>query len=756
MSAKEWKERLAGQLDAELAKEISIFDTQIELRRAGKLDETLFAETRLRRGAYGQRYDNGQRHNGVTSRSLPFPSGDLVKGPNTHWDAPGMMRIKIPFGRFTPDQLEMLADLSEEYADDICHITTRQDIQLHFVHIDDTPTIMRRLGSVGITTREACGNTVRNVTACQIAGVCKTESFDVTPYAEALTHYLLGHDDTQGFGRKLKATFSGCAGEACGLATIHDLGFVASLRQVDGKAKRGFAFYVGGGLGAVAHMAQLFDEFLPDEELLPMSLAVCRVFTSVGEKRNRARARLKFVVAKMGIEKFREAVLQERAGLRPDPRWTAFLDDVDAGAEQPLKPVSSLLRKKAQEPEEPDEGFDRWRASNARAQKQAGYSVVTVKCPLGDLSALQMRALADSGRKYTRGTLRANVEQNMVVRWVTEADLKPLYDDLCAVRLGEPGAGSIVDVTACPGTDTCKLGIASSRGLAAVLNERLAAKSMDRHEAVGDLRIKVSGCFNSCGQHHIADIGFYGVSRKVGAHAVAHFQAVLGGQWTENGKSYGLAMGAIPSRNIPATVDRLVDCYVEGREPNEGFQQFVARFGKAKMRKQFEDLMVVPDYDTDRSFYSDWGDPREFTIGDLGVGECAGEVVSAVQFGLAASEREVFEAQDLLDGGDASSSAKRSYHAMLQAARALTREINTNLGEDPGEIVREFRTHFYDTKLFFDRFAGGKFANYLFQAHDDGSSDIDGAGARQRVEEAQLFVEAAHSCYNRLVESSRS
>src|SRR5690606_34857613 len=247
-----------------------IFETQIQLRKQGKIDEILFAETRLRRGAYGQRYDNGQRHDGIATRTLPYPSGALTKGTNTRWDAPGMMRIKVPYGGLRPEQIETIAELSEDYADGISHVTTRQDVQLHFVHIDDTPDLMRRLAAVGITTREACGNSVRNVTACPKAGTCQTETFDVTPHAHALTYFLLGHDDVQAFGRKFKIAFSGCAHEACGLTTIHDLGFIAK-KEGD---RRGFEVYVGGGLGAVPYPAQLLETFVPEEELLPLSQAV--------------------------------------------------------------------------------------------------------------------------------------------------------------------------------------------------------------------------------------------------------------------------------------------------------------------------------------------------------------------------------------------------------------------------------------------------------------------------------------------------
>src|SRR3954469_10844879 len=341
-----WEERLTSHIDPQIAEAIAVFETQIKLRKQGKLAEKVFAETRPRRGAYGQRYDNGHRNDGIRTQNLSFPNKDLTKGPETMWDAPGMQRIKIPFGGLTADQLDTLSDLAEEYSDAVLHVTTRQDFQFHFVHIDDTPTLMRRLAAVGITTREACGNSVRNVTACPLAGVCRTEVFDVIPYAKASAKFMLGHPDAQGFGRKFKIAFSGCEAEACGLVNMHDLGAIAVKRIENGRngqmEKRGFELYVGGGLGAVPHDAKLFDPFLPEEELLPITQAIARVFARLGEKKNRAQARVKFLVAKLGIDEFRRLVLEERKILPHDPRWTSYLTELTRYDEKPLKPASRL------------------------------------------------------------------------------------------------------------------------------------------------------------------------------------------------------------------------------------------------------------------------------------------------------------------------------------------------------------------------------------------------------------------------------
>jgi len=747
-----WKEKLDAQVPEHLAREVDIFETELTLRKQGKLEERLFAETRLRRGAYGQRYDNGQRNDGQKVQKLNFPSADLTKGPNTLWDAPGMQRIKIPAGGLNAHQLEVMAELAEEYSDGIAHITTRQDFQLHYVHIDDTGALMRRLAAANITTREACGNSVRNVTACPYAGVCTDEAFDVTPYARALAKFLLGHPDAQSFGRKFKPAFSGCAQHACGLTALHDLGLIAKTRfnEATGREERGFEMYVGGGLGAVPYQAKLFEEFVLPEELLPLAQAIARVFARHGEKKNRNRARIKFLIQDIGIEKFRELVLAEREILPFDPRWTEYIEEAKAEfQESGLKPAIDV-------PELVLIGnangsgveLQQWLKSNIRPQRQPGYVTVTVALPLGDITSNQLRSLADIVRRFTRETIRTTVEQNFVIRWVSKGDLPELYKALAAVGLGDAGAGALVDITSCPGTDTCKLGISSSRGLAAELRKKVSEKSFVKDEAVQKLHIKISGCFNSCGQHHVADLGFYGVSRKVGGYAVPHFQVVLGGQWENNAGSYGLPVVAVPSKNIPKVVERLTERYVADRITGETFKEFVKRTGKAALKILLEDLTKPPA--GDRSYFSDWGDPREYTLGDLGDGECAGEVVSAVDFGLAAAERELFEAQLALEKGEVQRAGQSALRAMLNAARGLVQAEDPHVGEDADEIVTQFRKRYYETQVFFDPFAGGKFAHYLFAAHNKRDQPYTEESSRYLIDEAQLFIDAAHSCNSKL------
>lgn len=696
----------AAAIPPDEARAIEIYEIQLGRVQAGQVEETLFTEFRLRHGVYGQRDDGSQ-----------------------------MIRVKIPFGGLTAAQLEMLADVAEEFSDNIIHITTRQDVQYHYVDINNTPELMRRLASVGITTKEACGNVVRNVTACPITGVCQDETFDVTPYSKALSTFLLGHPDAQDFGRKFKIAFSGCEEHACGLANMHDIGAVAAVKEVDGEVKRGFKLYVGGGLGAVPHQAKIFDDFVPTEELLPISQAISKVFTRLGERRNRNKARLKFVIAKYGIEEFRKQVLEERAKLRHDPGWTAYLDNLDAYTESPLKAPTQLNGTS-----KPD-GFEVWYQSNVRLQKQPGYAFVTITLPLGDITADQTRALADISRKYVKDTIRATVEQNIVLRWVTMTDLPALYRDLKAVGLGDPGAESTVDITACPGTDSCKLGVSSSRGLAAHLRDHFIETGVP--DEIKGLRIKISGCPNSCGQHHIANLGFFGSSRRLGGHIAPYYQVLLGGHMIENASSYGLATGKIHGKYIPAFIEELTGKYTAERHDEESFTDYVGRLGKAEIKSILSKYDKIPAYEEAPEFYVDTGDTKEFQL-KTGVGECAGQLVELVSFKLEEADRLIYESGLNLEKGDYQDSAELAFNAMIRAADGLLTTEGLQYIDD-ATTVADFRARFFEPGNFF---AG--YGAHFFKAMEEDSSAFNHELAHRRVEEATLFVEESHNVYGRM------
>ena len=745
-----WKEALAARIPAAVAEEIDLFENQMELRKAGKLEEKVFAELRLRRGAYGQRYDNGKRYDGLRTQEIPFPRRGLTKGPETEFDAPGMQRIKIPFGKLSAEQLEVLAECAEEYSNGILHITTRQDVQLHFVDIEDTPDMHRRLASVDITTREACGNSVRNVTGCPYAGICHHEAFDISPYANAEMRFLLGHRDVQDFGRKFKIAYSGCGENAlgCGRAMMHDLGFIAAVRAIDGREERGFRVVVGGGLGPVPHVAKELYDFLPVAEMLPISQAIARVYARLGEKRNRNKARIKFLVAQLGIDEFKRLVEAERAVLEPEPQWTSLATSGETVPEFLPSPVTNGTAA-------PAPGFEEWQRTNVYTPRQEGFVAVLVNLPLGDLTARQSRRLADIVRTYTADALRTTVDQNFLLRWIHTQDLVSVYNALYDAKLALNGATTIADVTTCPGTDTCKLGIASSRGLGAELRRRLHDRALQFDPVVKDVHVRVSGCPNSCGLHHIGDIGFYGSSRNVGSYKVPHFQVILGGSLEGNAANYGLAIGAVPSKRAPETVDRLLGFYAAERIDGESFRDWVMRVGKKNIKERVQDLMTVPSHDDDPSFYVDWHDSREYTIGDIGVGECAGEVVSLTQFSLATAESKVFDASLVLDDPQATNdevlrASRLAYGAIVTAAQGLIKTRNPDIAAEPETVFTTFKAEFIDSGLFLDRFVGTSEWQYYQTAHATLGTARDRDEARRRVEEAQLFIEAAHACYGRL------
>jgi sulfite reductase (ferredoxin) len=747
-----WKQVLADRIPPAMAEEIDVFESQMELRKQQKLEEKVFAELRLRRGAYGQRYDNGQRYDGTKTQEIPFPRRGLTKGPDTEFDAPGMQRIKIPFGKLSSEQVEVLADCAEEYSNGILHVTTRQDIQLHFIDIEDTPDMHRRLASVGITTREACGNSVRNVTGCPKAGICRTEAFDISAYAKAETWFLLGHRDVQDFGRKFKIAYSGCAHESCGRVMMHDLGFLAATQSADGGEERGFKVVVGGGLGPVPHVAKTLYEFMPESQMLPVSQAIARVYARLGEKKNRNKARIKFLVAKLGIDEFRRLVDEELATLEADPRWSDWLTDAH------LPVIEGLSEPATDGTAEPKPGFDVWSKTNVYQQRQAGFVAVTINLPLGDVTSRQARRLADLMRQFAPNAMRTTVDQNLFIRWVHEQDLVALYNGLYEAKLVETGAGSITDVTACPGTDTCKLGIASARGLGAELRDRLEDRGLHLDPVLKDVKVKVSGCPNSCGMHHIADIGFYGSSRNIGSYKVPHFQLLLGGSIDENSGNYGLAVGAVPSKRVPEAVDRLLDLYTKERESSESFRGWVMRVGKKTIKDRLTDLLEVPGYEENPSFYVDWHDAREYSIGDIGVGECAGEVVTLTQFSLANAESKALDASIVVDDPNSTPSqiadaGHAAYGAMILAAQGLIKADDPDVKGDPAIVFPRFQRDFIDNGRFFERFIGAQEWGYLQAQHEAAGAVRDRDEARRRVEEAQLFIEAAHACYTRLLQA---
>ena len=528
-----------------------------------------------------------------------------------------MVRVKVPHGSLTAGQMDALAGIGEHFAPRrLGHVTTRQDVQFHSVQLADVPAVMRALAHAGLTTREACGNTVRNVTADPFSGLCFDTVFDVTPHAEAVARHFLRHPVSQKLPRKFKIAFSACPHDY-GLIPIHDLGAMAVVHGHDGLERRGFRVSVGGGLGPTPRVAEVLEEFVPEEEMVRVVEAVLRVFDRLGQRRNRNRARIKFLVARLGIEEFRRLVRQELQSM-PALEGGLYRSPDFALEETPDHlPASCGLNGHAPAP-----GFGEWKATNVISQRQAGYELVQVTLPTGDLTLEQMRALAGIARRYAGGRLRTTPGQNVVLRWVHELDLPSLYADLVQAGLGEAGAGALSNVMACPGTDTCSQAITSSKGLAAVLREAILRGSLYADPLVRQIRIRISGCLNSCGQHHIADIGFHGCAVHNNGRLLPAFQLLVGGVGSGEGAIARPVM-KVAARCVPEAFGQLVAHYVDDRRTGEPFAEYVRRVGVAHIRSVLAEFREMPAFNEDPMAYVDWGAYKLFSLEERGEGECA-------------------------------------------------------------------------------------------------------------------------------------
>ncbi|MBI2920398.1 MAG: nitrite/sulfite reductase [Planctomycetes bacterium] len=571
-----------AEIQSELLEDIEAFESALRKFQAGELPENEWRPFRLVRGIYGQR------------------QGGTFQ----------MVRVKIPAGIATADQLEMVAGLSRDFSRGYCHLTTRQDIQIHWVDLARVTAFMRRLAEAGMTTREACGNAVRNVAAEVLAGVSPQEAFDVTPYAHAVSDFLMRHPRTQGLPRKFKIAFSGSDDDA-GQAAINDIGCIARLRG----GERGFEVRVGGGLGTQPHPALLLHEFLPADRLCASAEAIVRVFDRTGERKDRRRARLKYVMMRIGIDGFREEYERELKDVLEGERGKPF-PDLDAYVERYARTPTGVRAPS----EAPAAAADsEWFRANVQAQKQPGYYAVTAWVRMGDITSDRLEALAGVARRFAAGEARISNEQNFVLRWVAGQDLPAVQRELEALDLAAPNSGSVFDVTSCPGTTTCGLGVTNSKGLGHALVDFMN-RNRPRFTSIPDLRIKISGCPNSCGQHHIAPIGLYGCARTVGGRAVPHALLLWGGSVGSDAQ-IGKIVIKLPAKRVPEAVSRLVEFWRSEHAEGEGFSAFARRVDRVRVRAVLEDLSVVDERDED--LFRDYGEEQAFSMGEMGPGECA-------------------------------------------------------------------------------------------------------------------------------------
>jgi sulfite reductase beta subunit-like hemoprotein len=592
--------------------EIDLFLETLGKFEAGEITAEQWRVFRLVHGTYGQRQE-----------------GDWC-----------MLRAKIPQGILDAGQLRALALVAERFSRGFGHFTTRNNLQLHFVRLGDVEPAMRLLAEAGLTTREACGNSVRNITACPLAGVGEDEIFDVTPYAEATTRHLLRHPLSSSLPRKFKIAFEGCTQDHA-LTAIHDIGLRARLQSEGGRLVRGFAVAAGGGTATLPTSAQTLVEFLPAGDLLALVEAVVRAFHRLGDRKNRNANRMKFLIRKMGWSAFRAEVGRELVELRArgapvlpfdpedppverSPSWTRPLPpspaDVAARARAtPLKGpgILPVVGRDA----EGDAALAAWLATNVRRQRQLGFVTAAITLPLGDVTADQLRIIADLAHAYGDGTVRVTLSQDLLLRWVRGREAPELFRRLAAAGLGKDAAGTIADVVSCPGAESCKLAVTASRGIGRLVEAHLRSRP-DLVAAAPDLTVKVSGCPNGCSQHHIAGIGLQGSARKVGGRMVPQYFVLLGGGVDDDGARFGRLAAKIPARRVPLAIERLLTLYRAERGPGESATAFFARVALERAKAVLRDLSELSVETAHSEDYVDPGEEGAFTP-EPAPGECA-------------------------------------------------------------------------------------------------------------------------------------
>ena len=577
--------------------EVQRFEEESASFQAGEQDNAEFTPFRLRQGIYGQRQADVQ-----------------------------MIRVKIPGGILTPEALEALGTLAADYAPlQKGHITTRENIQFHHVPLPDCPEVLRLLGQAGLTSREACGNTVRNVVSSPTAGVCVDEIFDPTPYLTAYVRFGVRHPITQSFPRKFKTAFTGCDSHDNVAAAIQDLTFVSQLREEGGATKRGFKVYVGGGTSIMPRLAKPLYEFVSEEDYLRVALAIWTVFNNADMlRKNRMMARIKVLIDKIGIDPFRELVDAELENIGPiDPQPLMVAEEVQ-------REVPPQVSSAGSDGQNGGGQYDQWRKTNVEAQKAEGYHMVYVKPVRGDITHTQFRALANIVRRFTGGRARTTQEQNLLLRWVPEGYLNEVWQALDAIELAEPGAHTITNVVSCPGTDSCKLGITSSMGLATAVREEMESwNGLGQDEGVQKIRIKISGCPNGCGLHHIANIGFHGAAVKgPNGEQIPAYELFLGGNYGDT-RVEDSRIGSriprikIPAKVVPHIVRDIATYYKDNRQDQESFNQFLDRVGVADLTAVAAQAQKVAESaEAGSDLYIDWERTNQYVL-ERGEGECA-------------------------------------------------------------------------------------------------------------------------------------
>ncbi|MGI9550203.1 MAG: nitrite reductase [Aurantibacter sp.] len=680
-------------------RDILELEKKIHQFKEGNLDEEKFRSLRLARGVYGQRQQGVQ-----------------------------MIRIKLPYGKVTSKQLHRICDVSDEYSTGRLHITTRQDIQIHYVDLERTPELWAQLEKDEVTLREACGNTVRNVTASETAGIDVNEPFDVSPYAQALFEYFLRNPIGQEMGRKFKVSFSSSDADT-GLSYMHDLGFIAKIEN----GQRGFKVMLGGGLGSQPRHADMLFEFLPSDEIIPLMDGVVRVFDRYGERKSRARARMKFLLKDVGLGGFKKLLLEEQKAI---PHRTFSVD-----AES--YPKINVAEIDIPNVEIKDvETFEKWKSTNLVPQKQEGFVAIGIKILLGDFYSDKARLLADLVQNYAAGEIRLSLRQNILIPYVKEAAVPFFYTVLQKLGFAEIGCNKALDITACPGTDTCNLGIASSTGIAEEL-ERVIKSEYPQYISNPDVAIKISGCMNACGQHNMAHIGFQGMSIRTKDKLVAPaLQVLLGGGNDGNGNGrFADKVVKVPSRRGPQALRLILDDF----ELNGNGKSYADYYSEKGQMYFYDFLTPLSNIDNlTAEDFIDWGNTEKYKK-EIGIGECAGVVIDLIATLLFESVEKIQNAQETLNGEKWAASIYHSYSSMVNSAKALLTAEKTKVNTH-ASIIKDFDEKFIASGRI--TLAGG-FENLVLRLNKNEPTE---AFATSYLEDAKAFLQKVETFRKRELE----
>lgn len=688
------------KLPKEIKDDIEVYDSELKSFLAGQINPQKFRPLRVVRGIYGQR------------KETLF-----------------MVRVRIVSGRVYLEQLKQLASIAKKYGKGILHITTRQDIQIHHVKLEDTIKVVRQLAEVELSPRGGGGNTIRNIVSCPLSGICSKEVFETSSYVLALSGYLLKNPSNYNLPRKFKIVFDGCS-DCCGISKVNDLGFVA----IRNGSKDGFKVFCGGGMGLHSKIGFVLEEFISQEELVLVTEAAIRTFNKYGERKNRHKSRLRFLIEKIGQEEFIKRYRQELEELKKE-QINSLEPVVDSEEQEESNVVELDLSR--------DDDFKRWLNANVISQKQKDYYYAGLPLKLGDITSEKLESLVGILERLNKTHIRTSSFQNIIIPYLRKGELAHLYSGLKEIGLTLGRNESITDIVSCMGAVTCNLGICNSRGLASALEERLEKEGFDKVDELIPLNIKVSGCPNSCGQHPIGKISFYGASRRVGNHTAPFYRLLLGANLNIENATFAKECALAAAKDAPNLLCDFLKNYLTAKEKQEDFYAFLQRRGYEDIKILAKKYEKFPTYDENKDYYYDWGKTEEFSLAGIGQGECGAGVLDMIEADLSDGQAAGNKAQEYLKAGQLDLTKKELLKVLIFSSRALL----VTFGIDPKNELETFK--YFKEKLVADKIVSGRFSDITEKAWELHSQEI----GKERLEE---FYEYCLSLLNEVKEAYKN